>query len=86
MNEIDDHLDDSDEDTSYMIGAKASTGEAQSHPAAKPMSNDNDQLAHSYYPEEKNYYNQENNYNYNDTNATGYDNNYSNQYNNGIGE
>ena len=84
MNEIEDHLDDSDEDTSYLVNANASTGEAQAHVQKSTAS---EQLAHSYYPEEKNdHAYQDNNYNLNNTNSSGYDNNYSNQYNNGVGE
>ena len=84
MNEIDDHLDDSDDDdTSYMINANASTGGADKQGIDAP-----DQLAHSYYPEEKGQGNEQDSYafdanqNYN-TNTQGYGNNYSNQYNNG---
>ena len=35
MNEIDDHLDDSDEDTAYLVNANSGTGESQSKKQAE---------------------------------------------------
>jgi len=82
MNEIEDHLDDSDEDTSYLVNTNASTGGAEKSPIA-----DNAPLGQSYYPEDKDYsYPNNYDYNYNNTTTQGYDNNYSNQYNNGIAD
>ena len=35
MNEIDDHLEDSDEDTAYLVNANSGTGESQSKKQAE---------------------------------------------------
>lgn len=79
MNELDDALDSEEEDTSYLVNANASTGGAEKSP--------NENLAHSYYPEEKADYSYQDNYNYNkNAPSNEYDNNYSNQYNNGLAE
>ena len=39
MNEIDDHLDDSDEDTAYLVNANSGTGESQTKKPADEATN-----------------------------------------------
>ena len=87
MNEIDDHLDDSDgEDTSYLVNANSGTGGADAQGSPAPEA-----LAKSYVPEKQYQANEydayafTDNQSYNTTATGGYDN-YSNQYNSGVPE
>ena len=48
MNEIDDHLEDSDEDTAYLVNANSGTGESQSKKQAEDAASKEKQSYQEY--------------------------------------